>query len=121
MKVLYVAASLSFKYGGPTRVITELARALTRKGVQVSIFASMGKSEKVCIDIVEKMGVIGLFLFLAFKISIFCLLVNLIKSSFSNEIYFLSIGLMAIWVGLFIYSFIGHPIIRWQTYGVTLG
>ncbi len=50
MKVLYVAASLSFKYGGPTRVITELAKALTRKGVQVSIFAPMEKNENVCFD-----------------------------------------------------------------------
>lgn len=65
MKVLYVAASLSFKYGGPPRIITDLANALTQKVVEPSIFASMAKSEKVCIDIVERMGVIGLFIFLA--------------------------------------------------------
>ena len=56
MKVLYVAVSLFFKCGGPASIITDLANALTQKGVEVSVFAPMGKSEKVCIDIVERMG-----------------------------------------------------------------
>lgn len=50
MKVLHIAASLSSKWGGPTRVIIGLTEALSKKGVKVSIFAPMAKNEKRFLD-----------------------------------------------------------------------
>jgi len=46
MKVLHIAASLSSKWGGPTRVIIGLTEALSKKGVKVSIFAPTAENEK---------------------------------------------------------------------------
>lgn len=40
MKILHVIASLGPRYGGPSKTRIELARAVTRLGNEVSIYAT---------------------------------------------------------------------------------
>ena len=50
MKVLNVAARLSSEWGGPAKVATDLTKALAKKGIEVSIFATTGGDESLRID-----------------------------------------------------------------------
>lgn len=39
MKVLHIAASLSYEWGGPTKVVAGLTEALAKKGIEITVFA----------------------------------------------------------------------------------
>lgn len=47
IKILYVTASLSPEWGGPTKVVVELTEALARKGIDITIFTPVRKGDEV--------------------------------------------------------------------------
>lgn len=47
MKVLHVAANLTAEWGGPTQVITNLTKALSSKGVEITIYSPVRRGEEV--------------------------------------------------------------------------
>ena len=47
MKVLHIAASMSPEWGGPTKVIAGLTKALVEKGINVSVFAPITDGEDI--------------------------------------------------------------------------
>ena len=46
MKILYVMASMSPKWGGPTKVVAELTEKLVEKGVEITIFSPFRRGEE---------------------------------------------------------------------------
>jgi len=55
MKILYVTASMSPKWGGPTKVVAELTEKLVEKGVEVTIFSPFRQGEES--EVVKPKGV----------------------------------------------------------------
>ncbi|GAF87632.1 unnamed protein product, partial [marine sediment metagenome] len=55
MKILYVTASMSSEWGGPTKVVTELAEKIAKKGIGITIFSPFKRGEEL--KIVKPKGV----------------------------------------------------------------
>ncbi|GAG63410.1 unnamed protein product, partial [marine sediment metagenome] len=55
MKILYVTANMSSKWGGPTKVVAELTEKLVEKGVEITIFSPFKRDEEL--KIVKPEGV----------------------------------------------------------------
>lgn len=73
-------------------------------------------------DLTERAGIIGLVLFLWFKFRVLGVLIKLSRSRVVCQRYGPVVAsLLAIWISLFVEYTVGHAIIRWQTYGVTIG
>ena len=73
-------------------------------------------------DLTERAGIIGLTLFLWFEFRVLGTLIKLSRSRVVHQRYAPVVAsLLAIWLSLFVEYTIGHAVIRWQTYGVTIG
>jgi len=46
MKILYVTASMSSEWGGPTKVVAELTEKLVEKGIEIAIFLPFKRGEE---------------------------------------------------------------------------
>ena len=57
MRILHVTPSLSYEWGGPTKVVTGLTGALARKGVEVSVFAPSENDEELSTSNVKEVNV----------------------------------------------------------------
>jgi len=55
MKILHITASVSFEWGGPTKVVAELTEKLVEKGVEITIFSPFKKGEEL--KIVKSKGI----------------------------------------------------------------
>lgn len=55
MRLLYITASMSHKWGGPTKVVAELTEKLVEKGIEITIFSPFRRGEKL--EVVKLKGV----------------------------------------------------------------
>lgn len=72
-------------------------------------------------DILGRGGLIGLILFVWFQFEIFKLLLFIVKNIKEHSYFLLGVAILGIWAASLLYYTIGHPILLWQCYGVTLG
>ena len=79
-------------------------------------------SANVWMDLAERAGIVGTSIFAFFVLSVSSALLRLNRSAArpEQEISVIHI-LIGIWAALMLYFFIGHPILRWQSFGITIG
>jgi hypothetical protein len=83
------------------------------------LFAEVQSSGNAWMDLWERVGAVGLLLFVLFQATVLVRLLRLWPVI--GEGRPVLAGLLVVWCGLIAYYTFGHPLVRWSTYGVTIG